>query len=116
MNVCFEGFLSDAGVAAAYESADVFVSASRHEGFCLPLLEALNREVPVIARVAGGMPEALDGSGVLFETSDPRELAVLIDRVTRDARLRGEVLESQRKRRESLRQRDVAADCLRLLD
>ena len=52
-NVCFEGYASPAGLSACYRAADVFVSASRHEGYCLPLAEAMVRGVPVVARATG---------------------------------------------------------------
>lgn len=114
-NVCFEGFLSREQLAACYRAAHVFVCASRHEGYCLPLLEAVSHGVPVVARASGGMPEALGGSGVLFDGDEPRMLAELIARVAADAALRGEVLDSQTRRLSDLRKRDLAADCRRML-
>ncbi|MEX2606803.1 MAG: glycosyltransferase [Kiritimatiellia bacterium] len=63
-DVSFEGFVSEEGRAACFRVADVFVTTSRHEGFCLPLIEAMCREVPVTARLQGGMPEALEDSGI----------------------------------------------------
>jgi glycosyltransferase involved in cell wall biosynthesis len=115
-NVCFEGFLSDAQLAACYRAADVFVTASRHEGYCAPLLEALSLGVPVIAREAGGMPEALGGSGVLFEGLEPRLFAELIHRVLDDPALRKEILDSQTRRLAELRSRDLKAACLEILE
>jgi glycosyltransferase involved in cell wall biosynthesis len=114
-HVYLEGFLSEAQLAACYDAADLFVSASLHEGFCLPLIEAMAREVPVIARDVGGMPEALGASGVLFDHAEPRILAELFQSVLTDAGLRGEILDSQKNRLEEFRRRDLAADCLKLL-
>ncbi len=56
---------------AWYGKADVLVSMSVHEGFCLPLIEALAHGVPVVARNAGAMPETLGGAGVLVDGTDP---------------------------------------------
>jgi glycosyltransferase involved in cell wall biosynthesis len=109
--VLFKGFLSDDELAAQYRAADLFVSASRHEGFCLPLLEAMMRDVPVIARNCGGMPEALAGSGVLYDSTDPRELAVLMQRLLTDPDLRSSILASQAERIASLKSRDLDAAC-----
>lgn len=114
-DVSFEGFVSDEGRAACFQIADVFVTTSRHEGFCLPLIEAMCQEVPVIARLQGGMPEALEDSGVLFDDCTPRVLAELIHRVVSDSALRSTILESQAKRIVRLRQRDLQADCRRLI-
>ncbi len=105
-NVCFTGYMYE-GRATLYDCADVFVMASRHEGYCLPLVEAMALNTPVVARHAGGMPEALDGAGVMFDGLKPAELAVLVDRVCRDEALRSDVMASQQRRLEAIRTRDV---------
>jgi glycosyltransferase involved in cell wall biosynthesis len=111
MNVCFTGFVSRAGRHTLYRCADVFVTASLHEGFCLPLVEAMACGVPVVARDAGGMPEALGEGGVRYEGLDARELALLVARVAdRDAPLRGQVLAAQSRRMDALRRRDVQGE------
>lgn len=115
-NVCFERFASQAGLAGYYQYADVFVSASRHEGFCLPLVEAMYKNTPVIARETGGTPEAMGGAGVMYDELGPRELAALIDRVISDASLRREVLDSQRKRIESVLSRDCRTEIRNLIE
>lgn len=106
-NVCFERFLSPAGLAACYDVADIFITASRHEGYCLPLVEAMFKGIPVVARDVGGMPEALGGAGILFDRLEPRLLAELIHRVLVDDALRSEVMTSQEKRIEAVKQRDI---------
>ncbi|MCE9615512.1 MAG: glycosyltransferase [Lentisphaerae bacterium] len=113
--VCFEDFASDRGLSAYYAAADLFVTTSRHEGYCLPLVEAMHKGVPIIARATGGMPEAMDGAGVLFDDLTPAELAALMHRVLCDAPLREAVLDSQRRRMAAVRARDVIADVRALL-
>lgn len=115
-NVCFEGYLSTAAVAACYEKADLFVCTSRHEGYCLPLVEAMSHGVPVIARNAGGMPEALGGGGMLFEDAEPRVLAELMHKALSDDTLRGEMIGSQERRLAALRGRDLKAELRALLE
>ena len=56
--------------AAFYRWADVYVSLSEHEGFCVPLVEAMAADVPVLAYAAGAVPETLGGAGVLFAPKD----------------------------------------------
>jgi glycosyltransferase involved in cell wall biosynthesis len=109
-NVSFEGFVSDAGLAACYKMASIFVCPSRHEGYCLPLVEAMCHNVPVVARNNGGMPEALGGTGILYESNDPRELAALMDHAIRDTNLREDILKAQALRLSTLRNRDIAAE------
>lgn len=114
-NICFEGFASPAGLAAYYQVADLFVSTSEHEGYCLPLLEAMYRGVPVVARNAGGTPEALGGAGVLYERLSHRELAELMNLVLSDGTLKDDVLRAQQKRIQDVLGRDVEAELKGLL-
>ncbi|MBN1676182.1 MAG: glycosyltransferase [Kiritimatiellae bacterium] len=115
-NVCFEGFASPEGLAAYYRMADAFVCASDHEGYGLPLLEAMHHGVPVLAKAIGGVPESMAGAGVLFDGCAPRELAELIDRVFTDETLRAEILASQRARMQAVYERDAGAEVKALLD
>jgi glycosyltransferase involved in cell wall biosynthesis len=68
--VVFTGPISTEDRDAWYDKADVYVSMSVHEGFCLPLIEALAHGVPVVARDAGAMPETLGGAGVVVDGTD----------------------------------------------
>jgi glycosyltransferase involved in cell wall biosynthesis len=114
-NVCFERFASPAGLIAYYEMADVFVSTSRHEGYCLPLIEAMYKGVPVLARAQGGMIEAMGGGGVLFDDMTPLELAELIHRTCSDQQVREEILSSQKDRIHSVLGRHAETEVKDLL-
>ena len=114
-HVCFEDYASTAGLAALYGLASVFVSTSAHEGYCLPLVEAMHHRVPVLARDAGGMSEALSGAGVLFDDPSPLDLAELIHRTVSDEALRREILDSQARRIEDIRARKPASELAPLL-
>ena len=114
-NVCFERFASPAGLSAYYDIADVFVTASRHEGYCLPLVEAMSKGVPVIARNTGGIPEALGGAGVMYEEMAPEEMAQLMHRVMTNDQLKQTVLESQRRRIADIAARRVEDELKTLL-
>ncbi|MCX6997557.1 MAG: glycosyltransferase [Kiritimatiellaeota bacterium] len=93
----------------------MFVSTSAHEGYGAPLVEAMYHGVPVIARHAGGTPEALGQAGVLYEELKAPELAELIHRVLDDQPLRAEILQSQQRRVAELLARPVAAEVRALL-
>lgn len=114
-NVCFEGFASPEGLPSYYRLADLFVSTSEHEGYCLPLLEAMHLGVPVLAHNIGGMPEAMGGGGVLYQGLKPAELAYLMHRMIDDQALRREVLASQEKRLAEVRGRDIGRELKSLL-
>ncbi|MBM4148075.1 MAG: glycosyltransferase family 4 protein [Lentisphaerae bacterium] len=113
-NVCFEGFVPGPVRSACFMRAHVFVTASRHEGYCLPIVEAMSRNVPVLARNAGGMPEAMDGAGIMFDDAGPRELAALAHAAAADLGLRGRILAAQAARMERLRARDLNSELARL--
>jgi glycosyltransferase involved in cell wall biosynthesis len=114
-NVCFERYASPRGLTAYYQLAHVFVTSSAHEGYCLPLVEAMHKGVPVVARRVGGMPEALGGAGVLYDDLSAGELAQLVHRVIDDSALRAEVLASQARRMEAVRGRKPEQELRALL-
>lgn len=95
-NIHVLGQVLDEDLAALYDIADVYVSASEHEGFCVPLLEAFYAEVPVIAYAATAVPETMNGAGVLFHEKDPYLVASLIDATVSNRRLREAIIARQR--------------------
>jgi glycosyltransferase involved in cell wall biosynthesis len=84
------GGVSQAQLNAAYAAADVVLSMSEHEGFCVPLLEAFHFRAPVVARPAGGMPE-VGADAVLWTDDDVAVTAELLDLAVRDGELRAEL-------------------------
>jgi len=115
-NVCFERYVNFRDLPTYYRIADVFATASRHEGFCRPLIEAMSFDVPVVANRAGGIPEALGSAGIMYEDASPAELAVLLDRVVTDRGLRSEVIESQRRRMAEIAGRNAEAELRSLVE
>ncbi len=63
--VRFEGELDDRDMEQAWRSADLFVSASRHEGYGMAVAEALARGLPVVATTAGALAEWLPREAAL---------------------------------------------------
>ena len=114
-NICFEGFASPAGLIAYFQVSDLYVSTSEHEGYCLPLLEAMHKGLPVISRISGGTPEAMRDAGILYEDLNHRELAELIHRVVSDPPLREEVLSAQRARIRQAIERNLTRELADLL-
>ncbi|HVE82844.1 MAG TPA: glycosyltransferase family 4 protein, partial [Myxococcales bacterium] len=85
-------------LVAAYRAADVSVSMSEHEGFGVPLVEAMAAEVPVLAYAAAAVPQTLGGAGIAFDEKRFAALAELVRDVAGDGRLRGKVLRGQARR------------------
>lgn len=77
--VWFTGPLDDAQLAELYRRADVFVTASAHEGYCVPLTEAMAASVPIVASNAGAVPETLGGAGLIVDEASPGAFAEAID-------------------------------------
>ena len=73
--VTFRGSISDADLVAAMAGSDVLVMASRHEGFGVPVIEAMTMGLPVVANAEGALPEVIGDAGVLIDATDPYALA-----------------------------------------
>lgn len=94
----FTGPVPDEDLAAFYRWADVYVSLSEHEGFCVPLVEAMAADVPVLAYAAGAVPETLGGAGMLFAPKDLELAAEMMGTLVYDRAVRDAVVEGQRRR------------------
>jgi L-malate glycosyltransferase len=112
-DVVFTGQVEEDELRAYYSIATAYVSLSEHEGFCVPLLEAMAFGVPVVAYDAGAVGETLAGAGVLLKDKRAPETAALLQRVVRDRALRDTLLAGQRRRLDQARGTDVGT---RLLD
>jgi glycosyltransferase involved in cell wall biosynthesis len=85
--VSLPGSVSGAELEAYYRAADVFVMASDHEGFCVPLAEAMGHGVPIIAYGVTAVPETVAGAGLVLDDKSPVPFAAAVGRVLRDDRL-----------------------------
>jgi len=94
----FTGPVPDDDLAAYYRGASVYVSMSEHEGFCVPLLEAMAADVPVLAYASSAVPDTLGGAGVLFDPKDLEFAAELLGELAYNDQLRSRVIAGQRRR------------------
>ena len=115
-DVHFLGHVSNEELSAMYDVADLFLCASEHEGFCVPIIEAFHKRVPVLAYAATAVPATMDGGGVLYETKDPHEVARLMEAVADDERIADAVLRSQDAAIDRLRARDFGGTLLRFVE
>jgi glycosyltransferase involved in cell wall biosynthesis len=101
-NVVFAGVVDEATLTAHYRNADLYVCLSYHEGFCVPLVEAMFFDIPIIASANTAIVETLGDSGILIDPdADPVEIAVMAREISTDDALRKRIIESQRNRRRS---------------
>jgi len=107
-NDVFAGSVSQAELNAFYESAHLFLCMSEHEGFCIPLIESMVHDVPVLAFAAGAVPETLDGAGILFRKKRWDNIAEMMDRMTKDSDLRAAIILKQQERLRRYESRNLA--------
>jgi glycosyltransferase involved in cell wall biosynthesis len=97
-DVIMTGHIKFNQILAYYRLADIFLCQSEHEGFCVPLVEAMYFNVPVIAYDSTAIGGTLGGSGILMKEKDALLTAGMIDRLVRDSSLRKNVISAQQKR------------------
>jgi glycosyltransferase involved in cell wall biosynthesis len=114
--VTIHGRLPQAELNRLWAAAGAFLTLSEHEGFCVPLLEAFQVGVPVVARPSGGMPE-VGGDAVLWtDDDDLAVVAELLDLVVGDEELRGELVERGRVRLQAFAPEAVAGKLREAVD
>ncbi len=74
-SVSFVGAVTDEELAGYYYDADLFVSASDHEGFCFPIIEAMRYRLPVLAYASSAIPETVGDGGILLKEKSPFQFA-----------------------------------------
>jgi glycosyltransferase involved in cell wall biosynthesis len=94
----FTGPVPDEELSVYYRHAAVYTSLSEHEGFCVPLVEAMAADVPVLAYAAAAVPDTLGGAGVQFAPKDLEFAAELLGELAFNDDLRASVIAGQRRR------------------
>ena len=97
------------GLGGYYQAATVFVCLSEHEGFCVPLLEAMAFDVPVIAFQSTGVPYALGAAGLQLADKRYDIVSEAIALVHADRTVREQLIAAQRQRLLDFRTEHVAA-------
>ncbi len=99
-NVSIVPYATDSELASSYKESDFFLSMSEHEGFCVPLLESMIYEVPVVAFNGGAVKETLGGAGVLFHKKDFTKLAYFLNELNTLEKEKKSIIQKQRLRLE----------------
>jgi glycosyltransferase involved in cell wall biosynthesis len=82
--VSFAGEVSDTELKAYYHRANVFVTTSEHEGFCVPLIEAMAMRIPIVAYASSAIPETVGPAGIVWDERNPYLLAESINAIVSD--------------------------------
>jgi glycosyltransferase involved in cell wall biosynthesis len=95
------GKISHADLNAYYRTGDLYWSMSEHEGFGVPLVEAMWFDVPVLAFKSSAIPETLGTGGIMFTSkTDVDQVAALARLMIRDTNLRERIVRGQRLQRD----------------
>lgn len=100
--VVFTGGVSDEELKAYYLVADAFVTVSEHEGFCVPLVEAMSMKLPITAYASTAIPETVGDAGIVWIERNPMLIAESIDRFVRDKMVRDALAQRGYRRYESM--------------
>jgi L-malate glycosyltransferase len=85
-------------ILAYYKNADFFLNMSEHEGFCVPILEAMKFKIPILAYKEAAVPETMGNGGVLFLEKDYSSIAALIKVLKNDTKLQKQIIDNQEER------------------
>jgi glycosyltransferase involved in cell wall biosynthesis len=100
------GQVTNEELTALYDVADLFLCASEHEGFCVPLIESFFKRVPVLALAATAVPATLDGGGMLYESTAPADVASLMHAILAGPDTEARLVQAQDAALARLRARD----------
>ncbi len=98
--VVFSGHIPFDEILAYYHIADLFLCMSEHEGFCVPLVEAMYFDIPIVAFDSSAIGDTLGGSGIMVKEKNPVETAGLIDYIFTHEDIKEKILRNQRERLE----------------
>ena len=108
----FPGAIPHDRLMAEYQGCDAFCCMSEHEGFCLPLIEAMAFDLPIVAYAGAAIPDTLGDAGVLIHRKRYGIIAGIVDVLSTDYALREKLLDTQRQRLKSY-ERDRVTSSLR---
>lgn len=97
-NVIFTGRVSLQAYVGYFKVADVFLCMSEHEGFCIPLVEAMCFDVPIVAYNATAVPDTLGGAGVMVDQKNPETVARAINDLIMNEDYRNDIIRGQKHR------------------
>ena len=92
----FAGKVDDPRLRALYRGSDVFLCLSEHEGFCVPIVEAMHYDLPVVAYAASAVPETMGDGGLLLDDKDPGRVAAALKVLSEEPELRRRLVRAGR--------------------
>lgn len=115
-NVEFTEHISFDGILACYKVSDLFLCMSEHEGFCIPIIEAMVFGLPIIAYDCAAVPDTLGDGGILVKEKNPIETAALLNYTLTHQELKEQMAENQKKILEKLQYEKLTQQLLGILN
>jgi len=115
-NVIFTGTVTLPELISYYRVSDLFLCMSEHEGFCIPIIEAMYFGIPIIAYNSTGIPYTLKGLGVLINKKKFQETAELMDIVFKDESIRERIVKGQNERLKDFKRENMASLLLEYIE
>lgn len=97
-DVIFTGHISFDEILAYYHIADIFLCMSEHEGFCVPLVEAMFFDLPIVSYDSSAIADTLGGSGILLKEKNALETAAVMDYIMKNEEVKDLIIQGQRER------------------
>ena len=113
-DIIFTGFISDEDLDALYREASLYVFPSLHEGFGLPPLEAMTRDLPVVSSSATCLPEILGKAVIYFNSLDIDDMAEKIKKTLLDNRVKKDLIRKGYKQIKKYSWRKMAEETLEI--
>jgi glycosyltransferase involved in cell wall biosynthesis len=104
--VVFTGEVNERSLKAYYLVSDIFVTASKHEGFCVPLVESMAMSLPIVAFSSSAIPGTVNNAGLVWDEWDSQLVAESIDTLMNDESIRSRLAHQGRNRYEQLFRND----------
>lgn len=115
-DVVFPGHITFEQILALYEASDLFLCQSEHEGFCVPLIEAMLFKLPIVAYDAGAISDTLGGGGIVLNNKNHLETAGVMNYVLTHPEIRHEILKEQKKVLEELAPKKIGEDFINIIE
>lgn len=115
-NVYFTGHIGFDEILAYYKVADLFLCMSEHEGFCVPLVEAMYFNLPIVAYDSSAIADTLGGSGFLLKEKNGKETAEVIHRILSDEKLKNTIVYNQKIRLQDFQHDVIENEFIRYLN
>ncbi len=113
-DVIWTGYIPDNELSVLLSAATIFVYPSLYEGFGIPILEAMQCDVPVITSNISSMPEVAGNAALLVDPTNVQKLTAAMQQLLSDENARTQLIEQGRIQRTRFSYRHMAEEVLAL--